>query len=247
MTRQRLVGLRSRWPVSWKTPSAGKESRSLRRELFSVSPPKSLAAPPTPTSWPSVSSTWPTSRDRPLSPRPRRRRPLLRLQSGPPAGRVGPLRPPLLKGDEAQRAPALQVLRTRISFHNPQKTILIYRSRKIAQIPRPMPSLRRPWPTPASPASLCILPRVRTVGPGRTAIAIPRRSILAKTRELHLCPSPHAFPTFPMIQRCNPTIRFDRPLLFPHLDVHTLSCASSNPLSGDLSHSIPLSCTDRTF
>ncbi|KAM6514231.1 hypothetical protein FALCPG4_015388 [Fusarium falciforme] len=52
-------------------------------------------------------------------PRPRRRRPLPRLQNGLFAGRAEPLRPPLQKGDEATRAPALQGLPTRVNPHKP--------------------------------------------------------------------------------------------------------------------------------
>ncbi|KAJ0130110.1 Lactaldehyde dehydrogenase, partial [Fusarium oxysporum f. sp. albedinis] len=84
---------------------------------------------------------------------------------------------------------------------------LMYRFQRIAQIlrliPPPIPPLRRPWPTLASPVSLYILSQAQTARLGRIAIAIPQRSILIKSKKLRLCSSPHAFPT---IQSGNPTI-----------------------------------------
>ncbi|RSL79511.1 hypothetical protein CEP52_017512 [Fusarium oligoseptatum] len=82
-----------------------------------------------------------TSRGRYPSPRPRRRRPLLRIQSGPSAGRVEPLGPPLLKGDEAPSAPAPQGLPTIVSSHKPQRTVLICRLPEKVQIRLPIPRL----------------------------------------------------------------------------------------------------------
>jgi hypothetical protein len=60
--------------------------------------------------------------------------PLLRLQSGPSAAMVEPLCPPLLRGDEASRAPAPQGLPTRVNHYKLKWVIVIYRLPEKAQI-----------------------------------------------------------------------------------------------------------------
>jgi hypothetical protein len=99
----------------------------------------------------------------------------------------------------------------------------MYRFQRIAQIlrliPPPIPPLRRPWPTLASPVSLYILSQAQTARLGRIAIDIPQRSILIKSKKLRLCSSPHAFPT---IQAVTQLCIFTLSLPFWRLILHML-------------------------
>lgn len=170
--------------------------------------------------------------------------PLLRLQSGPSAAMVEPLCPPLLRGDEASRAPAPQGLPTRVNHYKLKWVIVIYRLPEKAQIRSANPPSIWTCPILTSPLSLQLLTRAKTVGSGCIAIIISQRSILQKTRKLYLYQSPYVFPT---IQIYNPVKQPNSPLLFLYLNIYILSCISSNPLSGNLFYNILPPCTGCTF
>jgi hypothetical protein len=61
--------------------------------------------------------------------------------------------------------------------------------------PSPSTIAKLAMPTLASPVSLYILSQAQTARLGRIVIATPQRSILIKSKKLHLCSSPYVFPT----------------------------------------------------